>query len=142
MGQEPDFTKTWWCKLQFDDPTQVHFDCDCKNCPDFEPIEVTCTCATSEDLRKDGGLILPKKKTKNVSGEELIGEIKWVRETVGDDGVPKSLYIYKTEEDKYVVYVIRAENESDAIRKVYTGDTMVDAMIYVTTHYQVEEEDK
>lgn len=40
MGQEPDFTKTWWCNLQHDDPTKVHFDCDCKNCPDFEPIVV------------------------------------------------------------------------------------------------------
>ena len=56
LGQEPDFTQTWWCNLQHDDPTKVHFDCDCKNCPDFEPIVVeseSFTSASTLEYEKD-----------------------------------------------------------------------------------------
>lgn len=39
MGHEVNFSNTWWCNKQFDEPTEIHKNCDCKNCPDFEALE-------------------------------------------------------------------------------------------------------
>ena len=39
LGHEVNWSRTWWCNKQFDEPTEVHKKCNCKNCPDFEAYE-------------------------------------------------------------------------------------------------------
>jgi len=53
QGHEVNFSYTWWCELQHRYPNEVHSKCDCKNCPDFEPIIVEMESTTSVGTEND-----------------------------------------------------------------------------------------
>lgn len=80
-----------------------------------------------------------EKKAKNASSEQLLKDIKWVSEKSGDDGVPKSISIYYDGDGGYVIYVIKAENEPGAIRRIRTCDTLKEATDYIRDHYDIKE---
>lgn len=76
-----------------------------------------------------------KKETLNPDKKKIVKEIKWVEDRIGDDGVPKSISIEKKADGIYEVWLIRAENEPDAIRKLKTCETLDDALDFVEKHY-------
>ena len=52
LGQEVNWSHSWWCSKQFAEPTEIHKKCDCGNCPDFEAIEWTMESTDSNDYNE------------------------------------------------------------------------------------------
>ena len=67
--------------------------------------------------------------------KKVVREIKWVKDRVKDDGVPKSISIEKKADGTYEVWLIRAENEPNAIKKLKICETLDDALDFVEKNY-------
>ena len=67
--------------------------------------------------------------------KKVVREIKWVKDRVKDDGVPKSISIEKKADGTYEVWLIRAENEPDAVKKLKICETLDDALNFVEKNY-------
>ena len=39
LGHEVNFSQSWWCNKQFEEPTEIHKGCKCSECPDFKAYE-------------------------------------------------------------------------------------------------------
>lgn len=52
LGHEVNWSHSWWCSKQFDEPTETHKNCDCGNCPDFEAMEWIQETADSYDYNE------------------------------------------------------------------------------------------
>ena len=52
MEHEVNFSYSWWCGKQITNPNEIHKNCDCKNCPDFEAYECVMETTDSNDYNE------------------------------------------------------------------------------------------
>ena len=101
----------------------------------FNPEEEKAYNESINKLYKPIGKNIEEHKSGNSEKKEIVKKIKWVEDRIGDDGVPKSISVEKNTDGTYEVWLIRAENEPGAIKKLKTCETLDEALAFVREHY-------
>lgn len=96
--------------------------------------EDTYTWYLNEDLWKRANARNARNLWTDPDKKETVKKIL-VKDRVKDDGILKSISIEKKSDGTYEVWLIRAENEPDAIKKLKTCKTMDEALDFVDKHY-------